>query len=68
MSAIYHTNFMANAVHLGLIEVELYFFDLAVFSKSKGQNHLFGIVKLDRMTPDNVRLSRSGTHMVIFCI
>ena len=31
MSAIYHTNFMANALHLGLIEVELYFFDLAVF-------------------------------------
>ena len=31
MSAIYHTSFMANAPHLGLIEVELCFFDLAVF-------------------------------------
>jgi len=31
MSAIYRTNFMANAPYLGLIEVELYFFDLADF-------------------------------------
>ena len=31
MSAICHINFMTNAPHLGLIEVELYFFDLAEF-------------------------------------
>ena len=31
MSAICHINFMTNAPHLGLIEVELYFFDLAYF-------------------------------------